>query len=141
MLVQADLTAVAPGPLEGSLASFMRLAADVESRGGATVYRFTPDSVRRALDAGWTAAEFVDTVRRSSRTPMPQPLEYLVADVARKHGQTRIGGASAYVRSDDESVLETMLGRPRARAPAAETAGADRAGLEGRPAGARGTAA
>ncbi|MEO6999082.1 MAG: helicase-associated domain-containing protein [Terracoccus sp.] len=109
VLVQADLTAVAPGPLEGSLASFMRLAADVESRGGATVYRFTPDSVRRALDAGWTAAEFIDTVRRSSRTPLPQPFEYLVSDVARKHGQTRIGGATAYVRSDDESVLETMI--------------------------------
>lgn len=109
ILVQADLTAVAPGPLVGGLGSFMRLAADVESRGGATVYRFTPESVRRALDAGWTAADFVDTVRRSSRTPLPQPLEYLVSDVARKHGQTRIGGAAAYIRSDDESVLDTML--------------------------------
>ena len=109
ILVQADLTAVAPGPLVGGLGSFMRLAADVESRGGATVYRFTPESVRRALDAGWTAADFIETVRRSSRTPLPQPLEYLVSDVARRHGQTRIGGAAAYVRSDDESVLDTML--------------------------------
>ncbi len=109
VLVQADLTAVAPGPLIGSLGAFMRLAADVESRGGATVYRFTPESVRRALDAGWTAAEVVDTVRRSSRTPVPQPLEYLVSDVARRHGQTRIGGATAYVRSDDAAVLDTML--------------------------------
>ncbi|WP_374968146.1 helicase-associated domain-containing protein [Terrabacter sp. BE26] len=109
ILVQADLTAVAPGPLVGGLGSFMRLAAEVESRGGATVYRFTPESVRRALDAGWTAADFVDTVRRSSRTPLPQPLEYLVSDVARRHGQTRIGGAAAYIRSDDEAVLDTML--------------------------------
>jgi hypothetical protein len=109
ILVQADLTAIAPGPLEGSLASFMRLSAEVESRGGATVYRFTPSSVRRALDAGWTASEFVETVRRSSRTPVPQPLEYLVSDVARRHGQTRIGGAAAYIRSDDDAVLDTML--------------------------------
>lgn len=109
ILVQADLTAVAPGPLEGSLASFMRLSAEVESRGGATVYRFTPESVRRALDAGWTAAELAETLRRSSRTPIPQPLEYLVSDVARRHGQTRIGGAAAYIRSDDEAVLDTML--------------------------------
>jgi len=42
VLLQADLTAVAPGRLEGSLAQFMRLVADVESRGGATVYRFSP---------------------------------------------------------------------------------------------------
>jgi hypothetical protein len=109
ILVQADLTAVAPGPLEGSLAAFMRLASDIESRGGATVHRFTPDSVRRALDAGWTAADVLDTIRRSSRTPVPQPLEYLVTDVARKHGVTRIGNSAAYVRSDDEAVLEAML--------------------------------
>ena len=39
----------------------------------------------------------------------PQPLEYLVRDVARRHGQTRVGGATAYIRSDDESVLESLL--------------------------------
>ena len=63
MLLQADLTAVAPGPLEPDLARRLQVAADVESRGGATVYRFTAQSVRRALDLGWTAAElhaFVD---------------------------------------------------------------------------------
>ncbi|MEO8827072.1 helicase-associated domain-containing protein [Lapillicoccus sp.] len=109
VLVQADLTAVAPGPLAGELAQLMRLTADVESRGGATVHRFTPASVRRALDAGWTADELLDALRRSSRTSVPQPLEYLVRDVARRHGQVRIGGATAYLRSDDEAVLETML--------------------------------
>ena len=31
--------------------------ADVESKGGATVYRFTPESVRRALDAGRSASD------------------------------------------------------------------------------------
>ncbi len=109
ILLQADLTAIAPGPLEGSLAQLMRLAAEVESRGGATVYRLTPGSVRRALDTGWTADELVESLRRSSRTGVPQPVEYLVRDVARRHGQTRVGGATAYIRSDDEAVLEAMV--------------------------------
>ncbi len=109
VLVQADLTAIAPGPLHGDLAQLMRLTADVESRGGATVYRFTPGSVRQALDAGWTADELLDSLRGASRTGLPQPLEYLVRDVARRHGQTRVGGATAYIRSDDESVLEALL--------------------------------
>ena len=87
----------------------MRLASEIESRGGATVHRFTHDSIRRALDAGWTAADVLDTIRRSSRTPLPQPLEYLVTDVARKHGVTRVGNSAAYVRSDDEAVLDAML--------------------------------
>jgi hypothetical protein len=109
VLLQADLTAVAPGRLEGSLAQFMRLVADVESRGGATVYRFSPQSVRRALDSGWSSAQVLAALRDASRTPVPQPLEYLVGDVARRHGQTRVGTVSAYIRSDDTTVLETML--------------------------------
>jgi hypothetical protein len=109
VLLQADLTAVAPGRLEGSLAQFMRLVADVESRGGATVYRFSPQSVRRGLDAGWSAAQVLTALQDASRTPVPQPLEYLVGDVARRHGQTRVGSVTAYIRSDDTTVLDTML--------------------------------
>ncbi len=109
ILLQADLTAIAPGPLEGSLAQFMRLAADVESRGGATVYRLTPESVRRCLDSGWTADEILAALTDASQTPVPQPLDYLVRDVARRHGQTRVGGATAYIRSDDEATLTAML--------------------------------
>ncbi len=52
VLLQADLTAVAPGPLEPELAAELDLMAEVESAGGATVYRFTESTVRRALDAG-----------------------------------------------------------------------------------------
>ena len=75
VLLQADLTAVAPGRLEGSLAQFMRLVADVESRGGATVYRFSPQSVRRALDSGWSSAQVLTALQDASSTPVPQPLE------------------------------------------------------------------
>jgi hypothetical protein len=109
VLLQADLTAVAPGPLAGGLATFMRLVADVESRGGATVYRFTPDSVRRCLDAGWSVDQLLGTLTDASHTPVPQPLEYLVRDVARRHGQARVGSVRAYVRCDDETTLGAMV--------------------------------
>ena len=109
VLLQADLTAVAPGRLEGSIAQFMRLVSDVESRGGATVYRFSPESVRRALDAGWSSVQVLTALKDASRTPVPQPLEYLVGDVARRHGQTRVGSVAAYIRSDASAVLDTML--------------------------------
>ncbi|MDF2091761.1 helicase-associated domain-containing protein [Knoellia sp. 3-2P3] len=109
VLLQADLTAIAPGPLEGGLAQFMRLVADVESRGGATVYRFTPDSVRRCLDAGWSVDQVLSALTDASHTPVPQPLDYLVRDVARRHGQTRVGSVGSYVRCDDEATLGAML--------------------------------
>jgi hypothetical protein len=109
ILLQADLTAIAPGPLEGGLATFLRLVADIESRGGATVYRFAPDTVRRALDAGWSVDQILGALDDASQTPIPQPLDYLVRDVARRHGQARVGAAQAYIRCDDATTLGAML--------------------------------
>ncbi|MEO6414134.1 MAG: helicase-associated domain-containing protein [Pedococcus sp.] len=109
VLLQADLTAIAPGPLAGGLATFMRLVADVESRGGATVYRFNHDSVRRCLDAGWSVDQVLGALTDASHTPVPQPLDYLIRDVARRHGQARVGAMRAYIRCDDEATLGAMV--------------------------------
>jgi hypothetical protein len=109
VLIQADLTAVAPGPLEQSFAQQLALVADVESRGGATVYRFSADSVRRAFDSGWSVLEVKDFLRESSRTPVPQALDYLVEDVSRRFGTLRVGVAESFLRSDDETALTELL--------------------------------
>lgn len=114
VLLQADLTAVAPGPLQPHLAETLHVLADIESKGGATVYRFTPESVRRALDAGRTAAELHAFLSAHSRTPVPQPLSYLVDDVARRHGRLRVGAASAYLRCDDDALISEVLADRRA---------------------------
>lgn len=114
VLLQADLTAVAPGPLTTEPARLLALAADVESKGGATVYRFSEKSVLRALDAGLSADELTAALERHSATPVPQPLRYLVADVARRHGRVRVGAAAAYIRCDDPAVLDEVLADKRA---------------------------
>ena len=113
VLLQADLTAVAPGPLEGELAREMSLIADIESTGGATVYRFSDSSLRRALDAGRSATDVLALLSSRSRTPVPQPLEYLVLDVARRHGAIRVGVASAYLRCDDPTTVSAILADKR----------------------------
>ena len=114
VLLQADLTAVAPGPLEHELAHGLAAMADIESRGGATVYRFTATSVRRAFDGGWSAAEIHDFLASSSRTPVPQALDYLVDDVARRFGTLRAGAAESFLRSDDEAALTELVHNPKA---------------------------
>lgn len=101
LIVQADLTAVAPGPMRHDLARAIRDLAEVESRGGATVFRFTTASVQRAFDAGWSAPDILTWVAGHSTTGVPQPLAYLVGDVARRHGQIRVGAASCWVTLDD----------------------------------------
>lgn len=109
VLVQADLTVIAPGPLEPAIAAEMAVLAEVESAGAATVYRVTPDSVRRALDTGQSGGDLHAFFAARSRTPVPQALTYLIDDVARRHGGLRIGAATAYLRSDDIALIATVL--------------------------------
>ncbi|WP_024800718.1 helicase-associated domain-containing protein [Nocardia sp. BMG51109] len=112
VLVQADLTIVAPGPLVPDLQSRIALVADVESAGAATVYRIGETSVRRALDAGMTTAELHQLFAAHSRTPVPQSLTYLIDDVARRHGRLRAGMARSFVRSEDPALLAEVLATP-----------------------------
>jgi len=105
ILIQPDLSAVAPGPLEPELSRSLAIVADIESSGGATVYRISNSSLRRALDAGWSAQELHSLFVRHSRTPVPQTLSYLIDDIARRHGGLRVGTASTYLRSDDETLI------------------------------------
>ena len=109
VLAQPDLSLIAPGPLVAELAGVLAVVADVESSGGATVYRVTDGSVRRALDSGWSATDLHDFFARASRTPVPQALDYLVDDVARQHGRLRVGAIESYVRSDDHGLLSQVL--------------------------------
>jgi hypothetical protein len=109
ILIQADNSAVAPGPLLPELASEMGTIADIESRGGATVYRFSEASIRRGLDHGKTGDQIKTFLSKTSKTPMPQPLEYLIADVAKRHGRLRVGSAHTYIRCEDEGLVQQIL--------------------------------
>lgn len=116
VLIQADLTVVAPGPLEPGLAREIAAVADVESSGGATVYRIDERTVRRALDSGRTAADLQELFTARSRTPVPQALSYLVEDVARRHGRLRAGSATSYLRCDDETLIAELVADRRTAA-------------------------
>ncbi|WP_309133812.1 helicase-associated domain-containing protein [Cellulomonas sp.] len=113
VLLQGDLTGVVPGRPSPELEELLETAARVESRGGAMTVRFTADTVRRALDAGASADDLLARLGAASRGRVPQPLEYLVRDVARRHGLLRAGAASAYVRSDDPALLAGLAEDPR----------------------------
>ncbi len=106
LLLQADLTAVVPGPPEPGLAAELALVGDPEST---NVFRITQDSVRRALDAGYAAGDLHALFARRSRTPVPQALTYLIDDVARRHGGLRVGSVGGYLRSDDEALLTELF--------------------------------
>ena len=107
--VQADLTAIAPGELRSDVGSELALLADVESRGGATLLRFSETSLRRAMDRGRTAPGIVAFLELHARPSVPQPLRYLVEDVGRRHGQIRVGTSVSYLRADDPALLAAVV--------------------------------
>jgi hypothetical protein len=114
VIVQADLTAVAPGPLPPSIGRDLRLLAEQESAGGGGVYRFSPESLRRAVDAGWSPTEVHAWLEQHSATGVPQPLRYLVDDVARRFGTVRVGTALSYLRVEDHAQVAALLAHPDA---------------------------
>ena len=109
ILIQSDNTAIAPGPLEHEISQALAMMAEIESRGGATVYRFTESTIRRALDHGKTGDEIKTFLTKTSKTPMPQPLEYLIADVAKKHGKLRVGNTSSFIRCEDTALISQIM--------------------------------
>jgi hypothetical protein len=113
-LLQADLTVIVPGPLERDLAEQLASVATVESAGAAMVYRISEASIRRALDTGRTASELHALFSRHSKTPVPQGLTYLIDDVARRHGQLRVGMAQSFVRCEDAALLAQAVAAPAA---------------------------
>jgi hypothetical protein len=113
-LVQADLTVVVPGPLERDLAEQLAVVATVESAGAAMVYRISEQSIRHALDVGKTRDWMHTLFTKHSKTPVPQGLTYLIDDVARRHGQLRIGMAASFVRCEDPALLAQAVAAPAA---------------------------
>jgi hypothetical protein len=104
-LLQADLTVVVPGPLQRDLAEELAAVATVESAGAAMVYRISEQSIRHALDIGKTRDWMHTFFAKHSKTAVPQGLTYLIDDVARRHGQLRIGMAASFVRCEDPALL------------------------------------
>lgn len=114
VIVQADMTIMAPGPLPASLQDELELFAELETPGLASMYRITEASVGRALDAGRTPEDITGWLRTHALGEIPQSVDYLVDDVARRHGTLRGGVALSYLRCADESLLAEVLHSPAA---------------------------
>lgn len=113
--VQQDLSIVSPGPLAPAVDARLRGMADVESRAQASTYRVSAGSVNRALASGESAESVLEFLSGISLTGIPQPLHYLVQDVASRFGRLRVGrvtpdedGLQSYVRSEDDQLLTTL---------------------------------
>lgn len=97
-LLGADYTAVVTGPPSAELARVLDRLADRESRGTASIWRFSPATVRRALDEGFTEEQILADLAAVAAGGLPQPLEYLIKDAARRHGEIAVTEVACVIR-------------------------------------------
>ena len=108
-LLGADLTAVVAGPPSAELARVLDRLADRESRGTASIWRFSPATVRRAFDDGFAEQRILADLAAIAAGGLPQPLEYLVKDVARRHGEVGVTGVACVIRGSDQPLLAELV--------------------------------
>ncbi len=104
--LQADLTAVAGGPVAAQTAARPDRLAEPTGQGR---WRFTRDSVRRALDDGHSRDEILAALESVAAAGVPQPLEYLVGDLAQAHGQMRVADCGCCVIADEPQVIGEIV--------------------------------
>ncbi|GAA3864238.1 hypothetical protein GCM10022243_33290 [Saccharothrix violaceirubra] len=74
-------------------------------------WRFTEQSVRRALDTGRDSVRVLAEL--SQVGDVPPELDTLVRSVARRHGRVTVTAVACCVRSDDRDLLLELLEHPR----------------------------
>lgn len=103
IIVQADLTLIAPSPLPTDLEIQLRRFVDTEKIGMASSYRLSHLSVSHGLETGLTILEIRGMLERLAAKPLPQPVDYLL-----KEAETRFARLTVRpIRSGAHSVIES----------------------------------
>lgn len=105
--VQPDLSVIVPGPLDPADEEALFAVAETEQLGAAAALRVTVASLNRARAAGWTTTAVRALLDRLSLTGIPQPLDYLLAELDRGHGSI-----TAHEHHGDEGRTRLEVTRP-----------------------------
>ena len=111
IIVQADLSIIAPGPLSSNLEIELRKFTDTENIGLATGYRISPLSISCGLEEGMTEKQIRTLLEKLSGTAIPQPVDYLISETASRFGRLKITAheAGSKLISTDELLATQIL--------------------------------
>ena len=121
IILQADLSVIAPGPLPTNLEAKLRRFANTESIGLASTYRLSSLSICHGIETGLSVEEIRETLTTTSGAALPQPIDYLLNEVVRRFGRLVIRQASdskdrSVIVSPDQLLLTEIGNDPRLRA-------------------------
>ena len=113
LICQADLSLIAPGPLPTELEIAVRRFADTEQIGMASTYRMSALSISHGLETGMTEDEIRGWLLELTEKPLPQPVDYLIREAAKRFGRLTVGAGEletkSVIRSLDSILLAQIL--------------------------------
>lgn len=112
LIIQADLTLIAPSPLPTEVEIQLRRIADTEQIGMASSYRLSALSISHGLETGMTASEIRLLLQDLSDRELPQPVDYLLREAEQRFGRLKVKEAKnvghTIVTSDDTILLAEL---------------------------------
>jgi hypothetical protein len=119
IIVQADLSVVAPGPLTLEVEKKLRTFLEADKVGLASHFRLSALSLSYALETGLGVDQIRSALVEYSGKPLPQPVEYLLADVERRFGRLRVmaddTGASSFIEVHEPALAIELANDLRLR--------------------------
>jgi hypothetical protein len=117
LIVQADLSLVAPGPLTTATEMRIREFADCEHIGFASTYRINALSITLGMENGLKAADIRELLVTLSGKDLPQPVDYLIRESEERFGRLVVHSTSipehSVATSSDAILLKSILNDPR----------------------------
>jgi hypothetical protein len=119
LIVQADLSLIAPGPLETAVEATLRKFAQIEQVSVACTYRLSALSLSHGLECGLTGKQIRELLEDLSGKALPQPVEYLLREAEARFGRLRLiegkGPEKTLIQSTDGMLLTEILNDVRLR--------------------------
>jgi hypothetical protein len=119
LIIQADLTLIAPSPLPTELEIRLRRIADTEQIGMASSYRLSALSVSHGLETGMSATEIRNLLQELSDRELPQPVDYLLREAEQRFGRLKVAEAKnvghTVVTSEDSILLAEIQNNQKLR--------------------------
>lgn len=111
IIIQADLTIIAVGPLPTDKELNLRRFVETERIGVASTYRINNLSVTYGLETGLTEVEIRDLLLELSGVALPQPVDYLIREAATRFGRLvlRESPTGTLIQSNEQILLTQIL--------------------------------
>lgn len=116
VVIQPDRSVVAPPNAAPEILAALWSVTDLEGNHGASLFRISTASVTRALNNTWSPDQVLKFLGTISQGPLPDTVTRLIQDQRSRYGAVKVGASDAYLRVDDEALLDQIVNHVKLKA-------------------------